>query len=86
MPFHITIPQARKLGSSVEAIASTEALTPQLGNGRLRCHDRVPYRDLGPDWAARRFSPAQRAKRLTAQLEALGYDVTVQRASSPPEL
>ncbi|MGW1047373.1 IS110 family transposase [Streptomyces sp. NPDC002547] len=49
-------------------------------------HDRVPYRDLGPDWAARRFSPAQRAKRLTAQLEALGYDVTAQRASTPPEL
>ncbi|MFF0132603.1 transposase, partial [Streptomyces mirabilis] len=47
-------------------------------------HDHVPYRDLGPDWAARRFSPAHRAKRLTAQLEALGYDVTIEPASAPP--
>ncbi|MHC5908575.1 IS110 family RNA-guided transposase [Streptomyces sp. S6] len=46
-------------------------------------HDHVPYRDLGPDWAARRFSPAQRAKRLTAQLEALGFDVTLEPAPAP---
>ena len=43
-------------------------------------HDRVPYRELGTDWAARRSSPEHRAKRLTAQLEALGFEVTLEPA------
>ncbi|MFD9823569.1 transposase [Streptomyces violascens] len=47
-------------------------------------HDHVPYRELGTDWAARRFSPTQRAKRLTAQLEALGFDVTLEPTPAPP--
>lgn len=47
-------------------------------------HDQVPYRELGPDWAARRFSPEQRARRLTAQLEALGFDVTIGPAGTGP--
>jgi transposase len=40
--------------------------------------DRVPFRELGPDWLRRRFSPEHRARRLQLQLEALGYKVTIQ--------
>jgi len=40
--------------------------------------DRVPFRELGPDWLARRHSPEHRARRLTRQLEALGLKVTVE--------
>ncbi len=43
--------------------------------------DRVPYRDLGPDWLARRYSPEHRARRLVRQLEALGLTVTVEAAA-----
>lgn len=39
--------------------------------------DRVPYRELGPDWAARRYSVEHRANRLVRQLESLGMNVTV---------
>jgi transposase len=39
--------------------------------------DRVPYRELGPDWLARRHTPEHRARRLTRQLEQLGYTVTL---------
>ena len=40
--------------------------------------DRVPYRELGPDWAARRFSVQHRTSRLVRQLEALGVKVTIE--------
>jgi transposase len=40
--------------------------------------DQVPYRDLGPDWQRKRYSPEHRARRLQRQLEALGYKVTVE--------
>jgi transposase len=40
--------------------------------------DRVPYRELGADWSARRYSPEHRARRLVRQLEALGLKVTVE--------
>ena len=40
--------------------------------------DRVPYRELGPDWAARRFSVQHRTNRLVRQLEALGVKVTIE--------
>jgi transposase len=40
--------------------------------------DRVPYRELGPDWLARRHSPEHRTRRLVKQLEALGHKVTLQ--------
>jgi transposase len=43
--------------------------------------DRVPYRELGPDWLARRHSPEQRARRLVKQLEALGHKVTLEAAA-----
>lgn len=43
--------------------------------------DRVPYRELGPDWAARRYSLEHRTNRLVRQLESLGVTVTVQAAS-----
>src|SRR5207247_7945375 len=43
--------------------------------------DRVPFRELGPDWLARRSSPEHRARPLTRQLEALGYTVTLAAAS-----
>ncbi|MFC4336598.1 IS110 family RNA-guided transposase [Salininema proteolyticum] len=42
-------------------------------------HDHVPFRDLGADWVSRRFSVEHRAKRLSNQLEALGYSVSVER-------
>jgi transposase len=37
--------------------------------------DQVPFRELGPDWQRRRYSPEHRVRRL--QLEALGYKVTI---------
>jgi transposase len=43
--------------------------------------DRVPYRELGPDWLARRHSPEHRTRRLVKQLEALGHQVTLQPAA-----
>jgi hypothetical protein len=38
----------------------------------------VPFRELGPDWLRRRYSPEHRARRLQLQLEALGYKVTLE--------
>jgi transposase len=43
--------------------------------------DRVPFRELGPDWLARRYSPEHRKQRLVRQLEALGYSVSVEAAA-----
>jgi transposase len=40
--------------------------------------DRVPFRELGPDWQRKRYSVEHRARRLQRQLEALGYTVTVE--------
>jgi Transposase IS116/IS110/IS902 family len=42
--------------------------------------DRLPYRELGADWLARRYSPEHRARRLLHQLEALGLKVAVETA------
>ena len=43
--------------------------------------DRVPFRELGPDWLARRHSPQHRTRRLVKQLEALGHKVTLEGAA-----
>lgn len=43
--------------------------------------DRVPYRELGADWLARRYSPEHRTRRLVKQLEALGHKVTLEAAA-----
>ena len=43
--------------------------------------DRVPYRELGADWLARRNSPEHRTRRLVKQLEALGHKVTLEAAA-----
>ncbi len=43
--------------------------------------DRVPYRELGADWLARRHSPEHRTRRLVKQLEALGHKVTLEAAA-----
>ncbi|MCA1699342.1 MAG: IS110 family transposase [Actinobacteria bacterium] len=40
--------------------------------------DEVPFRELGPDWQKKRYSPEHRARRLQRQLEALGYQVTLE--------
>jgi transposase len=40
--------------------------------------DRVPFRELGPDWLARRHSLEHRTRRLVHQLEALGHTVTLE--------
>jgi transposase len=48
--------------------------------------DQVPFRELGPDWQRKRYSPEHRARRLQRQLEALGYKVNleqVQQAEQP---
>jgi transposase len=42
--------------------------------------DQVPFRELGPDWQRRRYSPEHRARRLQRQLEALGYTVNLEQA------
>jgi transposase len=39
--------------------------------------DRVAYRDLGPDWNARKRSTDQQTRRLMRQLEKLGMNVTI---------
>ena len=46
--------------------------------------DRVPYRDLGPDWQRKRYSVEHRARRLQRQLEALGYAVTLDQVEKAP--
>ncbi len=43
--------------------------------------DRLPYRELGPDWLARRYSPEHRARRLLRQIEALGFNATIEAAA-----
>jgi transposase len=43
--------------------------------------DRVPFRELGADWLARRYSPEHRARRLVRQLESLGLKVTLEAAA-----
>ena len=43
--------------------------------------DRVPFRELGPDWLARRHSVEHRTRRLVRQLEALGHRVTLEAAA-----
>jgi transposase len=40
--------------------------------------DHVPFRELGPDWQRKRYSPEHRARRLQRQLEALGYTVSLE--------
>jgi transposase len=44
--------------------------------------DRVPFRELGPDWQRKRYSVEHRAGRLQRQLEALGYAVTLDRTET----
>ena len=40
--------------------------------------DQVPFKELGPDWQRKRYSPEHRARRLQRQLAALGYTITIQ--------
>jgi hypothetical protein len=40
-----------------------------------------PYRDRGGDYFARRADPDRQARRLTRQLEQLGFDVTLSPAA-----
>ena len=47
--------------------------------------DQLPFRELGPDWLRRRYSPEHRARRLQQQLEALGYTVTIEQADPDQE-
>jgi len=44
-------------------------------------HERVPFRELGADWLARRHSVEHRTHRLVRQLEALGHTVTLEAAA-----
>jgi transposase len=47
--------------------------------------DEVPFRELGPDWQKKRYSPEHRARRLQRQLEALGYTVTLEQTEPVTE-
>ena len=40
-----------------------------------------PYHDLGSDYFATRVDPERRARQLTRQLAALGYHVTLTKAT-----
>jgi transposase len=42
----------------------------------------TPYEDLGADWFIRRRSPERHARTLVNQLEALGFDVTLQERAA----
>ena len=42
--------------------------------------DEVAFRELGPDWQRKRYSPEHRARRLQRQIEALGFQVTISEA------
>ena len=44
-------------------------------------HEHVPFRELGPDWLARRHSVEHRTRRLVKQLEALGHTVSLEAAA-----
>jgi Transposase len=48
-------------------------------------HERVPFRELGPDWLARRHSLEHRTRRLVRQLQALGHTVTIEAAARPTD-
>ena len=43
--------------------------------------DRVPFKDLGPDWHEQRNATEHRTRRLVKQLEALGHSVTLDPAA-----
>jgi transposase len=47
--------------------------------------DQVPFRELGPDWQRKRYSPEHRARRLQRQLEALGYKVNLEQSEQPEQ-
>jgi transposase len=47
--------------------------------------DQVPFRELGPDWQRKRYSPEHRARRLQRQLEALGYKVNLEQVEQPEQ-
>jgi transposase len=44
--------------------------------------DEVPFRELGPDWQRKRYSPEHRARRLQRQIEALGFKVTLEEGEA----
>lgn len=41
-----------------------------------------PYEDLGADWFIRRRSPERQARTPVKQLEALGFDVTLEERAA----
>jgi len=45
--------------------------------------EQTPFRELGSDWLGRRHSPEHRARRPIRQLEALGFNVSVEAAAWP---
>ena len=44
-------------------------------------HDEVEFRELGADWAVRRYSPEHQLNRLIRQIERLGKTVTISDAA-----
>jgi len=73
-PSHDPSAGARVKRGEAKAIGATPARHPRrvLPHRPRRC----PFRELGPDWQRKRYSPEHRARRLQRQIEALGYTVS----------
>jgi transposase len=70
---------ARRRGPNKAAVAVAHSLLIILWH--LMADPTQHYRDLGADYYQRRRDPARQARRLVAQLAALGYTATVQPAA-----
>jgi len=72
---------ARRRGPNKAAVAVAHSLIELvwhlLSTGEL-------FKDLGDDYFTRRQDPQRRARRLVAQLEALGFKVTLEAAAALP--
>jgi hypothetical protein len=51
---------------------------PASPSRRRRCTNATPYHDLGSDYFINRDNPDHRRRRAIAQLERLGYQVTLE--------
>jgi hypothetical protein len=69
-----------KTGGGKAAIAIAHTLTLTLIIWHV-LHDNTEYRDLGGDYFTRYDNPEARKRRLTRDLQSLGYQVTIQPAA-----
>jgi transposase len=71
--------QIRGRRGEAKAIGATRHDTPIAYHHIV--HERLPFRELGPDRLARRHSPQHRTRRLVKQLEAPGHNLTLEAAA-----